>query len=102
MNISSGAVGAIASDQVLTESNESNVDADEEQATHQPSRYIRADDVPGASAVEVPIAQTEKVQNHGQLQASALSRTMGYLHVRQLGFTPTCNPPKSRKHGCEG
>jgi hypothetical protein len=31
MNVSSGAVGAIASDQVLTESNESNVDADEEQ-----------------------------------------------------------------------
>jgi hypothetical protein len=33
---------------------------------------------------------------------SALSRTMGYLHARQLGFTPTCNPPKSRKHACEG
>jgi hypothetical protein len=31
MNVSSGAVGAIASDQVLTESNASNVDADEEQ-----------------------------------------------------------------------
>jgi uncharacterized protein (DUF427 family) len=62
MNVSSGEVGAIAADQVLADSNGSNVDGDEEQPIN---HLVRADDVPGASAFEVLIAQAEKLQERG-------------------------------------